>query len=150
MTVATPLDATAPPPKRVGIVRSFLCDEGFRNATYKGQEGYEVQVRLTSYRSLPLSCVEGLTLKVDGQEVSAENITFIMNGYSHSISELPQLSSIWWFILDTATLFVAHEGGLSAGVHEVEGTLITVEPYITAGRFSFYNSAKKSLQLEQE
>lgn len=131
-----------------GKGRSFIGDEGFRNALHDGKQGFKLKVRLTSYRSLPLSCIEGMQLKIDGEPIDPKDITFILNNYSHRLDEFPHLSNIWWFILDYAELFIARANGLADGEHEVEGTLITVEPYITAGRFSFFNSAKKRLLLE--
>ena len=134
----------------VGKGRSFISDEGFRNAVQDGKQGFKLKVRLTSYRSLPLSCIEGMQLKIDGEPIDSNDITFTLNNYSHKLADISQLSTIWWFILDYAELFIAREDGLAAGEHEVEGTLITVEPYITAGRFSFYNTAKKRLFLETD
>ena len=131
-----------------GKDRRFIADEGFRNEKHEGKDGFKVRVRLTSYRALPLSCIEGIRLKIDGETIAPSDITFILNGYSHQLDELPRLNKVWWFILDYADLFVARAGGLAAGPHEVEGTLITVEPYVTAGRFSFFNSVTKTLVIE--
>jgi hypothetical protein len=72
----------------------------------------------------------------------------ILNNYSHKLEELPRLSMVWWFILDYAELFVPRAQPLEPGLHEVQGTLVTVEPYTTAGRFSHYSSSNKRLRLE--
>lgn len=113
-----------------------------------GVHGYELSVNLTSYRSLPLSCIEGVLLRVDGKEMDTSNIMLTLNGYSHKIAELVQLSRIWWFILDPATIFVPSANLLKPGNHQVDATLITVEPYVTAGRFSFYHPASCVLAVE--
>jgi hypothetical protein len=131
-----------------GKPRTFLRMEPIRNMVRNGVHGYELSVNLTSYRSLPLSCIEGLLLKVDGQEIEASTIVLTLNGYSHKISELSRLSHIWWFILDPATIFVPSEKPLKPGNHQVDATLITVEPYVTAGRFSFYHPASRVLAVE--
>jgi hypothetical protein len=133
-----------------GKDRSFISNEGFRNAVHDGKRGFKLKVRLTSYRSLPLSCIEGIQLKIDGESIDPNDITFILNNYSHRLDELPRLSHIWWFILDYAELFIAREHELPTGEHEVEGTLITVEPYMTVGRFSSFSSVKKRLLLESD
>jgi hypothetical protein len=73
-----------------------------------------------------------------------------MDNHSYKLDELPRLSKIWWFILDHAQLFVPRETELSPGEHDVEGMLVTVEPYMTAGRFSFFNTSRKRLRLETE
>jgi hypothetical protein len=130
--------------------RSFLSAEGFRNAVREGRKGVQFNVRLTSYRSLPLSCIEGIQLSIDGHSVDPKDIVFTLDNHSYKLDELPKLSKIWWFILDHAQLFVPTEAALPPGVHDVEGTLITVEPYMTAGRFSFFNTSRKRLRLETE
>jgi hypothetical protein len=84
-------------------------------------------------------------LSVDGKAVNPDDIRFILNGYSHKLDELAHLRHIWWFILDYADLFVASDKSLPAGEHLVEGMLVTVEPYVTGGRFSFFNPSKKRL-----
>jgi hypothetical protein len=54
---------------------------------------------------------------------------------------------IFWFILDYADLFVESKKPLPLGEHLVEGLLVTVEPYMTGGRFSFYNPSVKRLSV---
>ena len=131
--------------RNTGKGRDFISDHGFRNVTRDGVEGVEIKVRLTSYRSLPLSCIEGIILKIDGREINTATVTITVNQHDYQLAELPPLSHVWWFILEHATVFVP--GKLAPGSHHLDGTLITVEPYVTAGRFSFYNSCSKQLQL---
>ncbi len=133
-----------------GIQRSFLSDDDIRPTVWEGQSGYFVRVRLMSYRSLPLSCIEDIQLSIDGAHVARERITFVLNGLGHKLGELGRLSRLWWFILDAADLFVASETPLAPGEHAVEGTLVTVEPYVTGGRFSFYYPSAKRLSVAVE
>ncbi len=132
---------------RRGIERSFIADDEIRPAVWEGRPGYLIRVRLMSYRSLPLSCIEDIQLTVDGARVAPERLTFVLNGYGHKLDELGKLSRLWWFILDAADLFVASETPLAPGEHAVEGTLVTVEPYVTGGRFSFYYPSAKRLSV---
>jgi hypothetical protein len=137
-------------PERSGKDRAFLADEPLRNVEWNGRKGFQLKIRLTSYRSLPLSCIEGIRLNVDGKDFESKDMVLTLNNYGHKLHELPNLSRVWWFILDYADLFVPSDTALSPGEHDVEGTLITVEPYMTAGRFSFYSTSRKQLQLEEE
>jgi len=130
-----------------GKPRSLLCDEPIRNVIHEGVAGFELSVNLTSYRALPLSCIEGLQLKVDGEEMDAATVLLTLNGVSHKLAELGRLSKVWWFILEPATVFVPSATPLARGEHKVDATLITVEPYVTAGRFSFYHPASKVLSV---
>ena len=148
-----PLENKLPPPIRAilahtGKRRSFLRDEPVRNVNRRGVPGIQMAVNLTSYRSLPLSCIEGLLLKIDGQETDVSAAILLLNGHEHPLSDLSGLSHLWWFILDPGTFFVPLPQELTPGSHHFEATLITVEPYITAGRFSFYHADRRDLTVE--
>lgn len=130
--------------------RAFITDIGLRNVTHQGRQGVSLKVRLTSYRSLPLSCIEGVQLSIDGEPVDPASMILTLNGYSHKLADLAGMSKVFWFILDYAELSVPRDAPLAPGYHDVEGTLITVEPYATAGRFSHYNTCKKRLLVESE
>lgn len=127
--------------------RSFIGNEAIRNVVHEGKSGYLVRVSLTSYRSLPLSCIEKIELSIDGKAIDPADMRFVLNGYSHTLDELGGLRHIWWFILDDADLFVASPQPLPAGEHVVDGLLVTVEPYVTSGRFSFFNFSTKRLPV---
>ena len=131
-----------------GKSRSFLSEEPIRNITRKGVAGFELTVNLTSYRALPLSCIEGLILKIDGKEIDVTGAQLLLNGTGHKFADLAEMSEVWWFILEPATLFVPTQTPLAQGSHQVDATLITVEPYVTAGRFSFYHPASRTLTAE--
>lgn len=131
-----------------GKARSFIRNEPVRKVVRNGIAGLEIEVNLTSYRSLPLSCIEALQLKLDSQDIDTGTVLLLLNGHSHAIDELPRLSHIWWFILDPAILFVPIEWHLVGERCHIEATLVTVEPYVTAGRFSFYHSAKCMLPVQ--
>ena len=131
-----------------GKSRSFLRDVPIHNVIREGIGGCEISVRLTSYRALPLSCIENLQLKIDGEEIDPKLIQLVLNGVSYKVSDMENLSNVWWFILDAATVFVPRSRRLLAGKHRVDAKLVTVEPYITAGRFSFYNSDSRELCVD--
>ena len=127
--------------------RSFISDEEIRNVVLDGKPGFLVRVRLPSYRSLPLSCIDTIELSVDGVAIDPQQITFLLNGYSHKLDELGGLSKIFWWILDYGDLFVASQAPLGPGEHLVKGTMVTVEPYMTVGRFPLFYHAEKRLSV---
>jgi len=131
-----------------GLERSFLADVPLRNVTRNGVAGVEMTVRLTSYRSLPLSCIADIELKIDGEAVNQGGLLLGLNGVDHRVATCTASTSEWWFILDTATLFAPRAIPLRPGLHEVEATLATVEPYMTAGRFTLRNSDRRQLIVE--
>ena len=130
--------------------RSFLVDEEIRNVVFEGKSGYLVRVCLTSYRSLPLSCLDKIELSVDGKAIDKEKILFVLNRYSHKLNELPKLHHLFWFILDYADLFIESKEPLPPGEHLVEAMLVTVEPYMTGGRHAFFSPASKRLVVAQD
>ena len=130
--------------------RSFLVNEEIRNVVYEGKSGYLVRICLTSYRSLPLSCLDKIELSVDGEAIAPENMLLVLNGISHKLSDLPKLHHLFWFILDYADLFVESKEPLSPGEHLVEAMLVTVEPYMTGGRHPFFNPSAKRLAVAQD
>lgn len=142
--------APAKAPRSGTGLRTFLCEDGFKNTVFEGSRGFQLKVRLPDYRSLPLSCIAGIELKIDGETIDSKDIIFTLNGYSHKLDELPRLHKAWWFILDPAELFVAREKDLPAGEHEVEGTVAVITPYATAGVHTRHATAKKRLHLESE
>ena len=128
--------------------RSFLTNDNIRVGEFFGEKGFFIKVQLTSYRSLPLSCIQKIELRVDGKKIEPEKMTFVLNGFGSKLADMPKLRHIFWWILDPAEIFVPDKDGLAAGEHLVEGNLVTVEPYMTAGRDSFEHPCQKRLMVE--
>jgi len=143
----TPLEETNSSPMGG---RSFLADDEIRNVERNGEKGFLVRVNLTSYRSLPLSCLEKIELSIDGRPVDPASMRLILNNFVIRLQDFKNMRSVWWYILDQADLFVISPQPLPAGKHYVEALLVTVEPYVTGGRFSFYNASKKYLAVSEE
>ena len=92
--------------------------QDFRNIRYGADIiGYQLKIRLSYYRSLPLSCIEQVTLSIDGTEVPASSIVFIVNDKHFALDQLRDLYAEWWNIVEDATLEVDLPGGLPAGRH---------------------------------
>jgi hypothetical protein len=132
-----------------GIVRSLLPDEPLRPARRGGAAGIDLTVHLTSYRSLPLSCIAAIELSIDAEPIDVNRLLFVLQGNEYRVADFPALSAVWWFILDPAVIFIPRDPPLSAGAHDVAATLVTVEPYMTAGRFAFHASAMKRLTVDR-
>jgi hypothetical protein len=127
--------------------RSLLCEEQIRSAVHEGKAGILFRVRLPSYRSLPLSCIESIEISIDGEPVDPGVMWLILNGYSHTLRELAGLSKVFWFILDYADLFVERRVPLGPGEHLVDAVMVTVEPYMTGGRFPLYYTSQRRLSM---
>jgi hypothetical protein len=140
----------AEPAAKILHDRKFICGDGLRNVISGGKKGYAFKVRLPDYRSLPLSCIVGIELMVNGQAVDPSTIILKLAEDTFRLSQLPALHTKTWWVLDTAELFVPSGYDLKAGEHDVAGTLIFLLPYATGGSITLRSSAKKRLVLEEE
>jgi len=129
------------------ISREIIVNQTAVNDEVEGEKGLLLKIRLPSYRSLPLSCIEKIGVKIDGKDVSLSAAALRIENSWHPLAYLPTLLDVWWFILDPATLFVPKV--VVSGRHEVAVEIVRVEPYITAGRFSFTNTSTASLLVEE-
>jgi hypothetical protein len=95
--------------------------------------GFELDVHLNWYRSLPLSCVETLELTVNGETIPRDEITFCVNGGDHALDELASQWDETWFVLDAATLRVQRPVVRTGDTTEVRIRLGSRVPYILVG-----------------
>ena len=128
-----------------GVDRDFLVDGPLRLRSVERFSSVLLDVRLTSYRSLPLSCIAGIELAIDGAAIDLRDARIGISGVFHRLDALASLTGVFWFILDNATLVVPLPQPLAAGLHQVAGVLRTVEPYITAGRFVFCHTSERAM-----
>ena len=64
-------------------------------------------IRIPWYRSLPLSCVEGLDVTVDGTSVpAADDVRIAFDDTTYGLDELPPLYDDWWQVTDPARVTV--------------------------------------------
>ncbi len=96
--------------------------------------GYAVQARLNWYRSLPLSCVEKVSLALDGAPVDPARIRFGINGHEYRLDELDDLVEEFWFVQDSATLHVLQPGAVAKDeTHTLQAEITLRFPYIPVG-----------------
>lgn len=124
---------------------SFIVGREVGRRVIDGSPYYVLPVRLPSYRSLPLSCVEDVRVEIAGETVARDRLYLRLDGISFRIDQLCSLSSVWWWILDVAEILIVPgpEGGPE--VRGVRVEITTVEPYLSAGRFSFVNLATAAM-----
>jgi hypothetical protein len=104
------------------------------NSLCASESGFEFKVRLHWYRSLPLSCVEKLSVQLDGESIEAQKIQLCVNEKTHKLDELAELVDEVWFVQDSAVVKVQLPGKVQVGEkHTVEVELIMRAPYIKIG-----------------
>lgn len=92
--------------------------------------GFSFQLKLRYYRGHFLSCTDEFTLKVDGQPVEPDAMTFGINGKSLPVRLLPELISEFWLVTQPATISVYQPGGLTAGEHDLDLRFMLRSPYM--------------------
>jgi hypothetical protein len=104
------------------------------NALRAADSGYEVDLHLAWYRSLPFSCLEGIDLTIDHVLAPREVLRVKIDGRELSLDDLPELDDEWWFVQDALTVVVPSERAREKGAEvDVDVTLATRIPYIIIG-----------------
>ncbi|GHF34726.1 hypothetical protein FHX82_005451 [Amycolatopsis bartoniae] len=94
-------------------------------------KGFCAGLRLTWYRALPLSCIERITVTVDGTEVPDDAISLSVAATGPlSVPDMASLTDTWWYVLDSALLTVDSAVAAAPGEHEVTVVLGLYIPYL--------------------
>jgi hypothetical protein len=93
-------------------------------------DGFAFDLRMPWYRALPLSCLEGLEVKIDDEVVPSGELRLSLAGTSYALSDLPPLHEEWWYVADAAEVRAPRPRGLPAGEHELDVTGALRIPYI--------------------
>ncbi len=98
------------------------------------EDGFEFKIRTHWYRSLPLSCVEELSVQLDGESIEAQRIRFCVNGREFGLDDLADLVDEFWFVQDSAVVKIQSPGRVQSGQeHTIEMNLVLRAPYIKIG-----------------
>lgn len=109
---------------------SVLKDDAVR-AT---DTGYEVDVHLAWYRSLPLSCVEDVTVSVGGRTVPRDDVRVRHGDALVGLDDLAGMADELWFVQDPIVVALPDPAPAAPGtVTEVDVHLATRIPYIVIG-----------------
>jgi hypothetical protein len=81
--------------------------------------GFTLGVRLPYYRGQPLSVVEDIAVKVDGEAVPREQVRFSVRGKTWTLDQLEENTAERWEFGEVAEVSVLRPQGLASGEHEV-------------------------------
>jgi hypothetical protein len=96
--------------------------------------GYDIDVHLAWYRSLPLSCVEDLSVTVAGRTTPRDQVRVRYGGRELGLDDLVDLVDDWWFVQDPLTIVVPDPAPGDPGTtSELVVELATRIPYIIIG-----------------
>lgn len=96
-----------------------------------GDEGLRFDLSEPWYRSLPVSCIGGLEVQLDGVPVEPERIALRIDGVTRSIAECADAWQEFWFVQEPAQVTVQGaqvDERVRIGVH-----LAMRIPYIMVG-----------------
>jgi hypothetical protein len=116
-------------------------------------DGFEIDIRIPWYRSLPVSSLHSVEITLDGERIDPSAITFRLYGERYTLEDLPWVFVTWWYILDPGTLHVRYDRALSPGKqHTVELNLGFKIPYIMIGPNAHvqFNRVRKTLTAVRE
>ncbi len=110
-----------------------LSDDSLRPLAVDGRViGYSLDLLNIRYRCTPLSCVEKLSLRVDGVPVDERDILVRHHDKRFMVSRLPDLWAEVWDMNAAIRIEVLKKDGLAPGVHDVDVELLLRIPYIFA------------------
>jgi Domain of unknown function (DUF6379) len=108
-----------------------LYDQVIADGSLRAVEGgFAFDVRLPWYRALPVACVEGLDVTIDGRQIPSEDLRIEFNGETYALADLPPLHEDWWYVADAAPVTAPLAGELGGGEHELDVTIAVRIPYI--------------------
>jgi hypothetical protein len=85
------------------------------------------------YRSLPVSCLAGLDVTVDGEPVPPGDVTVEVEGIERTLDECAAAHDVVWFIQDAATVRVRGVEVGAGGTARIGVHMTTRVPYIMVG-----------------
>ncbi|MBR9791456.1 MAG: hypothetical protein GYB58_06875 [Gammaproteobacteria bacterium] len=109
---------------------SVIKQDAVRNTP----SGYEVDIRISWYRSLPIACLENLSVTIDGQAYPAEQLTIKVNNTEIPVTQAGEFLDEWWFTQDPITALITTSNAKAAGEQvNIQVSLATRIPYVIIG-----------------
>ena len=117
----------------MGPLDKFILADSALEAT---AAGFNLKLRSHWYRSLPLSSLGNLQIKMDGKYIAHHNIKIELDGEIYRMDTIPSLYKTWWFVLDALALHITEKDvqlkkGNQYNIKVEMGLLI---PYVLTGK----------------
>ena len=113
--------------------KHILTDVGCRSIWEHGKKvGYCVNLKINYYRGLPLSCIDEITLTVDGEPVDPETMYIQHNGREYHYPDIlkdDMCTDFYWIFGELLRVVVKKDGGIDQGIHNVKLVLGTRRSY---------------------
>ncbi len=111
----------------------MLTESGCRSIWQAGHRtGYCVNLTINYYRGLPLSCVDEISLWVDGEPVDPETMYVWCKDREYHYPDIlkdTMATDIYWGFGDYLKVTIMKKGGIDQGIHHVKLRLCTRRSY---------------------
>lgn len=98
-------------------------------------DGLAISVQLPWYRSLWLSAVKDVAVRVDGKDVPREDLRFVLRDQVYRVDELPEQSETLWFLQDRVDVVIPWEPTTGPFALELTLELRLLYMQIAPGRY---------------
>ena len=127
----------------------LIVDDSLKNHVENGvTTGFELDIRLSWYRSFALTLIERIELMVDGKVIPREAITFQVedSDNKYRLDDIGEAQcDEYWYLNKYGHLIVDFPGGLAAGAHEVE---VLLELFVTYHAYRDASYMKKIMRVQ--
>lgn len=111
----------------------ILTDVGCRSIWEAGEKvGYAVNIKINYYRGLPLSCVDEISLWIDGAQVDPQTLYVQHRGREYPYEQIRSddfPTDFYWVFGELLRVVVKNGEGIEQGVHNVKLKLGTRRSY---------------------
>jgi len=119
---------------RMPLNEEIVKKDSFRHEYINGKKnGFSFDVQLAYYRGHYLSDIDELEVRLDGEPVPQEAVTFELNGKEMPVYKVKMAVTEFWSQVVPAKIHVIFPGGISTGEHELELKLKLRIPYMQIG-----------------
>ena len=119
---------------RMPLNEEIVKKDSFRHEYINGKKnGFSFDVQLAYYRGHYLSDIDELEVRLDGEPVPQEAVTFELNGKEMPVYKVKMAVTEFWSQVVPAKIHVIYPGGVSTGEHELELKLMLRVPYMQSG-----------------
>jgi hypothetical protein len=117
----------------MGPLDKFILADDAMEAT---ASGFNLKLRSHWYRSLPLSSLGKLAVRINGKIIPHTQMKIELDGENYSLDQIPGLYKTYWFILDPLVMHVIDDTlHLTKGDrYEVEVEMGLLIPYVLTGK----------------
>lgn len=98
----------------------MIVEKDVENIVENGSiTGFKFGARLPYYRGIALSLLEDIVVSIDGEEVSREDIKFMIHGNTYTLQQMETAVDDRWNMGEVAYIVVSRQGGLPKGEHKI-------------------------------